>query len=96
MACKSSTAERSRVPAAALRKDWHGKRDQSDCGPIPHTIILRPIEIPRPIGSAQSKEAVRRSTKPTAESANPGCPIQCFAWAGLHAYSPHRKHRSLR
>jgi hypothetical protein len=33
------------VPAAALRKDRHGKREQSDCGAELHEAILRPIEI---------------------------------------------------
>jgi hypothetical protein len=32
------------VRAAALRKGRHGKREQSDCSPEGHEIILRPIE----------------------------------------------------
>jgi hypothetical protein len=42
---KSSAAGRAGVRAAALRNGWHGKREQSDCGPEHHEAILRPIEL---------------------------------------------------
>jgi hypothetical protein len=41
---KSSTAERSGMRTPALRKNWHGKRDQNDCGPEHHQMILHLFE----------------------------------------------------
>jgi hypothetical protein len=41
---ESSAAERSGVRAPVLRENRHGKRDQNDCGPGHHEMILHRIE----------------------------------------------------
>jgi hypothetical protein len=47
---RSPASERPGVYAAVLSKCVRGKRDESDCDPEDHAIILRPIELVVPIG----------------------------------------------
>jgi hypothetical protein len=45
MSGRSSTSERPAMCAAMLCRCVRGKRDESDCDPEHHALILRPIEL---------------------------------------------------